>query len=168
MSSLILADGQLASDDWTVLDDEAAWPESGHVVVSLARWRQGVGKAPAGLEVAVSIPNTENVDEFATELLDRPMLLLEIPKFADGRAYSQARVLRDRYRYTGQIRAVGEAHVDQIHFMRRCGFDAFVLPESQSVDAARRKLDEFSLSYEHAADPLTTVWERRRAARAPG
>lgn len=164
MSRILHADGTLADDRWTVLGDEEAWPAAGQYVLSLQRWQSD--PAPAGLRLGVSVPNTEIVDELDPALLDCPLIVLDIPKFADGRAYSQARLLRDRLRYDGEIRATGDVLVDQLFEMRRCGFSSFVLRADQSTETAQNTLRSFSLGYQHASTPLANVWERRRARSA--
>lgn len=165
MSRVLFADGHFEDEERTVLADEAEWPSAGRVAVSLARWRTGA--APAGLEAAVRVPNTEDIDAIAAELRDVPLVLLEFPKFGDGRAYSQARLLRERHGYRGQLRAVGDLIVDLLPQLRRCGFDAFELRSDQSEASALRCLQQFRLGYQHGAERAQTVWERRRAAQRP-
>ena len=86
---------------------------------------------------------------------------LHFPKFSDGRAFSQAFLLRRRLGFTGQIRATGDVLVDQLPFMRRCGFDSFA-PDAP-IDAAtlRRALDRYTHHYQAAADPAVPVWKMR-------
>ena len=77
---------------------------------------------------------------------------LEFPKWTDGRAYSQAHTLRMRYRFTGEVRATGEALVDMLLPMARTGFDAVVLRADQSLDAAHRALTFFPGYYQGGTD----------------
>ncbi|MGB5063692.1 MAG: DUF934 domain-containing protein, partial [Candidatus Competibacter sp.] len=74
------------------------------------------------------------------------------PKFSDGRAYSQARLLRERHGYRGEIRAVGDVLRDQLFFMARCGFDAFEPRADRSLEDALAAFGDFSASYQPAAD----------------
>ncbi len=86
-------------------------------------------------------------------------IILDFPAFKDGRAYSQARLLRERYGYSGEIRARGDILRDQLLFMARCGFDAFEYQgDVASAEAAMR---EFSFAYQSAADQAAPVWRRR-------
>jgi uncharacterized protein (DUF934 family) len=87
--------------------------------------------------------------------------VLHFPKFTDGRAYSQARLLRERLKYTGEIRATGQVLPDQLNFMRRCGFDAFVLAKGDPLDAWRMANETFSGVYQPASDPATPAFLRR-------
>ena len=97
-------------------------------------------------------------------MLDEVTLLaVEFPKFTDGRGYSIARILRDRYGYTGELRAVGDVLHDQLLFMARCGFDAFELKAGKDIDGALAAFDAFSVYYQGAADEPEPLWRRARA-----
>lgn len=94
-------------------------------------------EAPAG---ALQLANTEDVLTRAAEIQAAPLVLLHFPKWTDGRAYSQAVLLRGRVRYAGEIRATGDVTVDMLPLLRRCGFDSVVLREGQSAETAQRIL----------------------------
>ena len=93
--------------------------------------------------------------------LDR-LTLIEVafPKFRDGRGYSSARILREAG-YTGELRAQGDVLVDQIAFMRRCGFDSFAPEGSLNPDAVERALSTYDQFYQKAADEAVPVWKLR-------
>lgn len=153
-------------DDWAALDDDAPPPGAGRVIVSLARWQKDHAALRAsGLEVGVRIPNTTDLALAWPQLADRPLLALEFPAFPDGRAYSQARLLRDRYRFAGEIRATGASVVrDQLQGMERCGIDSFALRADQDSAACLAAFADFTLAYQPAADGQRTVRDRRRSA----
>lgn len=92
---------------------------------------------PAG---ALALPNTEDVLTRAADVAAAPVVVLHFPKWTDGRAYSQAVLLRGRLRYAGELRATGDVTVDMLPLLRRCGFDAVQLREGQSVQTAERIL----------------------------
>jgi uncharacterized protein (DUF934 family) len=161
---VLIRDGARAEDDWIHLADDAAPPASGKAIVSLARWRKEhdtLGASP--LSVGVQIPNTEDVNTLWPELKDRPLIALEWPKWGDGRALSQARVLRERWGYHGELRAVGCVARDLLQGMQRCGVDAFELRPNENVEQCLRALKDFSVAYQRAADTLPNVWAARRA-----
>ena len=81
----------------------------------------------------------------------------------DGRGYTQARMLRDRYAYTGEVRAVGDVFRDAMFYMHRCGVNAFELRPGQDPADALRAFADFSFGYQGAADDLAPVFRRRRA-----
>ncbi|MDM4770172.1 DUF934 domain-containing protein [Solimonas sp. SE-A11] len=159
----LIRDQQLVEHDFPLLADDAAPPASGKLIVSLERWRKDAAELRGpGLEVGVRIPNTVNVEDIWAEISDRPLINLEFPGFADGRAYSQARVLRDRYGYRGEVRASGGAVVrDQLHSMARCGINGFELRADQDPQVCLKAFEDFGLAYQPAADGALTVLRRR-------
>ena len=97
------------------------------------------GSVPAELVLA----NDADVETIAGELAHVASIALDFPKWNDGRAYSQARLLRARYRFNGEIRATGQVLVDMLPLLVRCGFDAAELRADQSLDAAERAFSFF-------------------------
>jgi uncharacterized protein (DUF934 family) len=163
MSALIL-DRRIAANDWQTLADDAALPTSGKVIVSLKRLRaERAALEASGLAVGVRVPNTEDVSSLAPELAGLPLIALEIPKFGDGRAYSQARVLRERHGYRGEIRAQGDVLHDQLFHMARCGINAFELRADQDPQDCLRAFGDYDLAYQRGADSMESVWQQRRA-----
>jgi uncharacterized protein (DUF934 family) len=130
--------------------------------VSLEDWR---GNPHAHAEAtALVIDNDATIMDIAADLGGFDVVVLDFPAFTDGRAYSQARLLRERLGYTGEIRARGNVLRDQIFFMARCGFNAFEYDGQQANDAVMA-LKEFSYVYQPAADKREPAW-RKRIARA--
>lgn len=167
--NVLLLDGRLATDEYRELADDASLPASTDaIVVSLERWqRDAEALAATGSKVAVRLANTTDVRALPDSLLACPMIELLFPAFADGRAYSQARLLRERLGYHGQIRARGSAVVaDQLQGMARVGIDAFVLREDQNPETAARALHGFDLAYQGACDTLPRVRQLRRSTSA--
>ena len=107
-------------------------------LLTLAQWRGVRAHWPEGMPVGVLLANDVEVTEIAQDLARLSLVALQFPKWVDGRAYSQARLLRSRYRYAGQVRAVGEVLVDMLPLLQRTGFDAVVMRADQSRDAAER------------------------------
>jgi uncharacterized protein (DUF934 family) len=112
-------------------------------LLSLLQWRGVRSHWPAGMPVGVLLSNDLEVTEIVDDLPRLALIALQFPKWVDGRAYSQAKVLRSRYRYAGQIRALGEVLVDMLPLLERTGFDAVVMRADQSRDAAERALGFF-------------------------
>ena len=94
----------------------------------------------------------EEVESLSAYLDGLTMIALDFPAFTDGRAYSSANILRRTYKFEGEIRAVGDVRVDQLEQMVRCGFNAFVLPETQDADLAITRLSVFPYSYQATID----------------
>ncbi len=164
MSTLIRGNAVVA-DDWLELDDETAVPSGASVIVSLARWQSGREALAAAARVGLRLPNTEDIDALWPLLRERPLIALQFPKSSDGRAFSQARLLREQHGFDGEIRATGDVQRDQLQFMQRCGFDAFALRADQNVDDCLKALRDFDLAYQHAARAdLPLVWQLRRGS----
>jgi uncharacterized protein (DUF934 family) len=159
----LLKDGQVITDPWTAVADDGALPLDGAVLVSLGRWQKerDVLRTRNGA-IGVRLPNSASVDAIATDLDRIELVVLEFPKFNDGRAFSQARQLRERHRYAGELRATGQVLRDQFLFMARCGFGAFEVSKGEPVDAWRRALAEFSVFYQPTGDDRATAGALRR------
>ena len=117
-------------------------------LLSRTQWNGVRNQWPAGMPVGVFFPNDADIEELADDLARLSLVALQFPKWTDGRAYSQARLLRARYRYMGEVRATGEALVDMVSQMQRTGFDSVALRADQSLDAAERALRYFPGYYQ--------------------
>ena len=115
---------------------------------------------------ALRISNDVSLADVKCDVHGFSTIILDFPAFKDGRAYSQARLLRERYGYTGEIRARGDILRDQLLFMARCGINAFEF--AGDTEGANEALEEFSFAYQRAADDASPVWRKRldRAAAA--
>jgi uncharacterized protein (DUF934 family) len=101
---------------------------------------------------AVSLSNTDAVEDLAPHVGRLRLIVLHFPKFSDGRAYSQARLLRGRLGYTGELRATGNVLQDQALFMLRCGFDSFESDQKGFGEALAKARSLFSVVYQPAED----------------
>lgn len=164
----LLKNGEEVGDPWIDLADDAALPASGPVIVSLARWKAERDALIArGENVGVRLANTVNVAELAADLARFALVVLAFPKFNDGRAFSQARLLRERYRFAGEIRATGAVLRDQLLFMQRCGFDAFAIADPGAADAWTKAMREIGVFYQPTGDGRATVRALRHIAPQP-
>jgi uncharacterized protein (DUF934 family) len=94
------------------------------------------------------VPNSVDIETLAADLPRLVLVLLQFPKWVDGRAYSQARLMRVRYRFAGEIRATGDVLVDMLPMLARTGFDAVQLRADQKIEAAERALGYFAGHYQ--------------------
>jgi uncharacterized protein (DUF934 family) len=137
-----------ATDRWQFLpDSEIAGPAPDRLL-SLAQWQSLRDAWPAGVPVGVRVPNTLDVEELAADLPRIALVVLEFPKWTDGRAYSQAHVLRARLRFAGEVRATGDVVVDMMPLLQRTGVDAVVLREGERQSSAERALGFFPAYYQ--------------------
>lgn len=158
VSRPLLIERRVVEDPWVRHDEEPA-PAQGPALVPLTVW-QAAGRRD---DLAPWLPSdTELTAVLADELMTAPLVGIDFPTFTDGRGYSIARLLRERYGYRGQIRALGDVLIDQLFYMSRCGFDAFSLREDQVVEDALRALETFSRSYQPGTDDPEPLFRRRQ------
>ena len=89
------------------------------------------------------------------------VIALDFPAFGDGRSYSHASLLRQRYGYKGDLRAVGDVLQDQLFFMQRCGFDSYAIREDKDIEEALKSLNDFTVRYQAAADGALPIYKQR-------
>ena len=122
----LLKAGRFVADDWLALADDEAVAAGGRIIVPLARLLAEAAAVDgfAG-DLGVRLEPGQRVEQIEPWLDRLALVALSFPSFADGRAFSTARILRERYGFAGEIRAVGDVQIDRYQFMRQCGFDAF-------------------------------------------
>lgn len=164
----LIRNGRIADDSFRTLADDAPLPDAGAILVSLERWRAERERLLARPSpVGVSLKNTQAVADIAEDLPRLQLVALEFPGYRDGRAYSQARLIRERFRYAGELRATGQVLRDQILFMLRCGFDAFQTDDPRVLEHVAESAAEFSVFFQPTGDGRATAEElRRRPGRA--
>ena len=142
----------LHKDRWHPLGGDDGPPVSinaqPNLLLDLAQWHAARGHWPATIPAGLKLANDTDIEELAADLPRFALVALHFPKWVDGRAYSQARLLRSRYRFQGEIRATGEVLVDMLPLLARTGFDSVVLRADQSIEAAERALSFFPGHYQ--------------------
>ena len=151
-----------AEDHFTALADEEPVPP-GDVIVSLARFMAEGEALLAGRAVGVRLESDQAVEDLAYDLPRLAVVALAFPKFLDGRAYTAARLLRERYGFKGEVRAVGEVLREQALHMVRCGFDAFAPADGSDPEAWAAAAHRYRHVYQRAADGRIPVFEEREA-----
>jgi uncharacterized protein (DUF934 family) len=160
---------RIVADNWLLLrrGPDGSLPEvptQGDVIVPLALWlehRDAFLAYPGRL--GVWLDANEDPDAVAADLQRFAVVAVNFPKFGDGRGYSTARLLRERYGYEGELRAIGDVSHDFLHFMKQCGFDAFVLRDDQDPQEALTALDTFSEGYQTSTLRPVPLFRRRSA-----
>ena len=142
-------------DRWKpVVGEDGPMPHpSAHAdrLLTLEQWHAVREHWPLALRVGVSVLNAVDIETLVADLPRIDLVALQFPKWTDGRAYTQARLLRTRYGYRGELRATGEVLVDMLPLLARTGFDAAQLRADQKIDAARRALGFFAGHYQSDA-----------------
>lgn len=158
----LIKEGVLAQDAWQSLADEDELLE-GPIVVSLDRWqRERESLLARNTPIGVRLKSDQTPALLADDLDRFAVVALEFPKFNDGRAYSYARLLRDRYGFKGEVRAVGNVLRDQFLLMQRCGFDAFEVASEAAAAVWEKAISEISVTYQPGADARRPALALRR------
>lgn len=163
----LLKGGRLVEDPWRAIDDATPLAVRESTIVSFARFQAERDALLARSEpLGVTLRNTDAVDALAGAIDRLDLIALEFPKFSDGRAYSQARSLRERLGFAGELRATGDVLIDQVLFMRRCGFDAWEIADADKAARFIEAFQTFSVFYQPAGDGRAAVSALRRLASA--
>ena len=159
----LIKNGSLADNYWTILK-VATGPEvlkavpGKNLIVPLQFWQQNSTDCNEHSgEIAIWLESHELAEQIGEELHQLPLVALNFPAFADGRSYSNARELRQRFAYQGEIRAIGDVLRDQLYYMSRCGFDSFDLRSDQDPESCLQALTDFKTGYQASIaepDPL--------------
>ena len=169
--SRIIKNRQIVDDTWNVLKlAEGETPESvdlpnDNPIVPLAVWLARRDELLARQRpVGVWLDSHEGAETLAGDLAHLSVIAVNFPKFTDGRGYTTARLLRERYAYRGEIRAIGDVLRDQLQNLRRCGFDAFAVREGRDLEDALRGFADFSEHYQTAVTEPQPLFRRRADA----
>jgi uncharacterized protein (DUF934 family) len=160
----VIKDNQVVDDGWVrvaALEPGQAVPE-GDVILPFRYWKENrTGLIGRKGRIAVCLDGDDRVEAMAGELDQFELIALDFPKFRDGRCYSHARLLRDRYHYKGDIRAVGDVLRDQLFFMKRCGISSFHVRGDKNINDALTAFRDFTVKYQTAADGAPPVYKLR-------
>jgi uncharacterized protein (DUF934 family) len=164
----LIKNGAPAADTWTTLElAEGEAPETvalpaGDVIFPLAVWQARKAEIAARPRIGLLLQSADRVEDVADDLASFAVIAVHFPKFVDGRGYSTAALLRQRYAYTGELRAVGDVLHDQLFFMRRVGFDSYALKDGKTLAyAVDAGFKPFSDAYQGATDQAQPYFRRR-------
>ncbi|HAB02534.1 MAG TPA: oxidoreductase [Pseudomonas sp.] len=161
----IIKHNQIVDETWHLLPKETSFDELTNCddyIVPLQMWRDHahVLKARDG-GLGVWLDSDEQAEEIGDDVQHFQVIALNFPAFTDGRSYSNARLLRDRYGFKGELRAIGDVLRDQLFYMARCGFDAFAVRADKDPEDALLGLQDFSVTYQAATDEPLPLFRRR-------
>jgi uncharacterized protein (DUF934 family) len=162
----LVKQGKITTDLFVHLADGAELPDDGAILIPAARFLEHaeVLSKRAG-KLGVIWPNNRDLDDLVPYLDRIAVVALVFPSFRDGRAYSQARLLRERYGYEGELRATGQVLRDQFVFMLRAGFDAFEVKKDADAAAFAETVKRYSVFYQPTGDGRVTALNRRMQLR---
>ena len=160
---LLLKDGTTASDDWQVIEqshEDIALLPTGKIIVPVATWTAHNTALQQRGDTGVWLNSDEAPELIANDIASLSIIAINFPVFADGRGYSYARLIREKYNFVGELRAIGDVLRDQVYFYKRCGFNSFAIRADHSAEQAASSLSDFSHSYQAAFEPNTPLFKQ--------
>jgi len=161
----LIKSSAVTEDRWTLLREVPSALPSSPVIVPLPAWLALRAEPAARADVGAWLAPADDPALLAADVAALPVIAVDFPRFADGRGYSIARLLRERYGYAGELRAVGDIARDQLYYLHQVGFDAFVLRDGKDAQDALASLRDFTDGYQATA--RRTPWFRRSGVAAP-
>jgi uncharacterized protein (DUF934 family) len=162
----LLKDGKLLDDVYTDVSQDSIVPVIGAIIISLAQWQAHRASLEDRTDpLGIRLSSDEKAEAIAADLAHFNLIALEFPIFRDGRAYSTARLLRERYGYAGELRAVGDVLLEQLHFMNRVGFNSFDIRSSDAVHDWEIAAADMTVWYQPTNDGRQSVLRLRHQAR---
>ncbi|NVK37650.1 MAG: DUF934 domain-containing protein [Gammaproteobacteria bacterium] len=160
MQNLINSTSTL-ENNWEVISDyEAALP-AGNILIDIEFWLAHKSELQNRTDIGVILKGDSDLVTIKDDLARFPVIAVNFPAFADGRGYSLARLLKERYSFEGEIRAIGDVLIDQLYFMKRCGFDTYLLKDGLDANKALNYFATFSDPYQLAYDLPTPLFRRK-------
>jgi len=162
----LVKDGKIIDDPFVRFADDTPIPLGSTVLVSDERFmKDAEGLLARARHLGVVWPNNRDMDELVPYLSRLAAVALVFPTFRDGRAYSQARLLRERYAYRGEMRATGQVLRDQFVFLLRAGFDSFDVKKQNDAESFAQTVKRYSVFYQPTGDGRVTALHRRMQLR---
>jgi uncharacterized protein (DUF934 family) len=162
----LVKSGRVATDPFVRIADDADLPGDGAILISATRFLENpeaISRRPG--KTGVIWPNNRDIDDLVPYLDRLAVVALVFPTFRDGRAYSQARLLRERYGFKSELRATGQVLRDQFLFMLRAGFDAFEVKKEADAEAFTNTAKRYSVFYQPTGDGRLTALHQRMQLR---
>ena len=163
----LIKDRKHVADSWKLLEQTAnaaiALPLAGDLLVPLAIWQTRRHELLArNGRLGISLGGSDEPANIAADFQHVDMLAVHFPSFTDGRGYSIGRLLRERYGWRGELRAIGDIQRDQLYYLSRCGFDAYDLRDADDIETALAAFDDFSEVYQAGFDRPVPLFRRRQ------
>lgn len=161
----IIKNGQIVDESWHLLPKETSFEELSNcddLIVPLNLWLEhGHALKARDGGLGVWLDAEEEIESIVDSLDAFQVIALNFPAFTDGRHSSSAYLLRTRYGFKGELRAIGDVLRDQLWALKRCGFDAFALREDKDAEDALKAFEEYSEVYQASADEPRPLFRRR-------
>lgn len=151
----------ILENTWEIVSDYESDLPQGSILVDSSYWLENKATLQARGNVAIYLNGDADLESLKDELVNFDIIAVNFPAFADGRGYSLARLLKERYNFQGEIRAIGDVLLDQLYFMKRCGFDTYLLKDGLNAEKALQYFASFSDPYQLAYDVQTPLFRRK-------
>ncbi|MDO3722301.1 DUF934 domain-containing protein [Marinobacter sp. chi1] len=165
MPDIVLQDGSIKQDEWVVVsrpeDGDSLNPPNQKALIPVDLWLAGYERYAGREDIGVWFDSHQEPETLGDKVNELTVIAVNFPKFTDGRGYSIGRLLRERMGYQNELRAIGDVLLDQLQFMKRCGFDTYALRPDKDIQKAARCLGFFSQGYQAATDTDTPLFRRR-------
>jgi len=165
MPDIITKDGAIKPDAWVVVprpaDGESLDIPDQPALIPADLWLAGHEHFESRDDIGVWFDSHDEPELLEGRANELKLIAVNFPKFSDGRGYSIGRLLRERFGYQHELRAIGDVLLDQLQFMKRCGFDSYALREDKDASKAARSLSFFSQGYQAATDTDEPLFRRR-------
>lgn len=160
MQNLINQNSTL-ENNWQIVVDQASELPQGNILVEASYWLENQSQLSKRPNVGIYLNGDADLESLKDVLDSFEVIAVNFPAFADGRGYSLARLLKERYHYKGEVRAIGDVLIDQLYFMKRCGFDTYLLKDGLEAEKALQYFSTFSDPYQLAYDVQTPLFRRK-------
>ena len=158
----LLKDNKIIEDSWHIVDESAEHLPSGNVLLSVEQCQKFSEQfSEQDGNIGLWLDGNADIDKIIDFLQQMSLVAVKFPKFVDGRGFSTARLLRERYNFHGELRAIGEFIRDQLYLLQRCGFNAFQFSNDEDLIEASKSLNDFSETYQVGADQKQPLFRRR-------
>jgi uncharacterized protein (DUF934 family) len=163
----LIKNNRIVEDRWITVGEEDPLPANAPILVSLEVWRNRHAELLSrGAPLGVVLESDALAEAVEVDLPQLALVAINFPSFGDGRGFSTARILRERYGYSGELRAAGYVIRDQVTYLKRCGFDAFEFSDAQSLAPWQKVEREINVVYQPTGDYKPTAMQRRHSLTA--
>jgi uncharacterized protein (DUF934 family) len=146
---------------WTLISDETSDLSQANIMIPAGYWLANQAEFSSRKDVSIWFAGDANIEEFKDKLDQFAVIGIDFPAFADGRGYSIAHLIIERQNYRGELRAIGDVLIDQLFFMKRCGFNTYLLKDELEPKVALEYFETFSEPYQLAVDIKDPIFRRK-------
>ncbi|MDK2126091.1 DUF934 domain-containing protein [Parachitinimonas caeni] len=152
---------EIVANHWIRVAEAGDDAVPGHTLLPLKQWLERRDELLERDDVGIWFAPDDEPEALGADAVRLAIIAVDFPAFTDGRGFSIGRLLRERYGFTGELRAVGDVFKDTLNYLRRCGFDAFEIRADKDVEEAAKGLDDFDDAYQNSVDQPAPLFRRR-------